>query len=1479
MQKILPVWIYLALAFVTVRCATPTTMTVQANATGFNNMGQFCPELDDGVNVTCLVDHGVGNGQMWMEPDGTSPSCVSYAYAQAGYQTIHLYCSVDNIFFYQNKTLYVGERIDQVTVGGQNGNSLIPLINSSDIYVTYVNGSDVSVEIFSNTSNMVLSQTNVTTTNSLHTITAADLNYQLGMHAVSVTLRNPISSVTRWLVVALDEVISGFIFTGHINPIMHIDDVIDLNFTLEKGSDLSIAIEINTVLFVQKCEGALRNHSFSYTLNETGSYIIELTLSNFVSTFNWTFPLTVQYPVHNFTVQQIKNVMKGTTDTWTIELPANSSTPMGNLFGVIEENGYQTENISLTTATSQTHSKTYLNASYFNITFTIQSEISQMVFSWIQVVENELKLELLNQESVPISQSEQEFVLRITDHTTSPLYKLNCTIDIDGVSEQFPIAEKFTYSTNQTFRYQYYGIGNKTVTVNCSNTLRNWTITKIVEVWTDCFASANFFSVAFKRSTTPMRVYITQIVQITAKVEVTQLCKNSSREYWWDFYDVPHDDHLNPELRGYYNDSANQPNGVTITFAKEAIEAGLKKLVLKVNLTDQEGGILEDFIYVDFRTPPIVAQITGGSEVSHEVSANLIMDASSSKDPVQLYSDQPFNFTWTCFKVPEANVSALNTFMGTFEPVNATSPSSLGADCSPTSTNQGRIEIPQTDLRDGFYFLFIVTVEKINQTSAGLTVRRNDKAFQAVHIVPYVPPKAELICLRNCNKKINLDSISSFNVTCSNCDSNTIYRWDLEVFNTTTNMFETMLNGGFEAYIETRTMETTEIAIKASVLPQGERLRLKCDISWNKKNATTVSNIMSVNYPPRGGECAIEPKTGDASITFFEIKCSGWLDEEDRNTMADAQDHNALLTYKVYQRTVRNGTRINSLLEESTEPIVKAYLGIGDPSNDYNSTIVVYVIDRFYGRAEYSIPVQVNNPIASTTLPSTGQVEEYYSTVLTELNKSNSAELLMRTVESITSVLTDFTIIKNDSYPDIEVNKLPTEWNDGLLDLQDVNGTKVMASYDSILDDILQKSVNAYQVKVQETLTNLTETMLSRLHGTNSSTFAWVETTSTAFGNVLTKSEYISDKSVIHAANALKQLTASFTNLTISQYSGDDSIFSSSSPAIEQATTGILNLMNSLVVNTVPDDIVSTSDATIASSSTASSRLYVEYLFLVNVDQAYEYAENSTLTPEERVGMFYMRSRISQIELEKKRKVSEESGRDLNDAIESLAASLLSVECNGCSHNYSKDSVVLRIQSDTVEAIYNTSWDSNLTLNFGDIPKDTVVKLATTEFNRNIYLYDHSTTAALITSPVQKITAEKMSIFVVTIKHPVTTNFSNVKVTVPTFISEDASGFFYHTFLYRNLGDYACFHIVQVPPKLNEKYDVYLRVADFPTIFQYDAIAEVSINRDYMACIPPQKINSVGIIHIGLKPTPAPSYSGRRKRAAGACIDLHVVIA
>lgn len=55
-----------------------------------------------------------------------------------------------------------------------------------------------------------------------------------------------------------------------------------------------------------------------------------------------------------------------------------------------------------------------------------------------------------------------------------------------------------------------------------------------------------------------------------------------------------------------------------------------------------------------------------------------------------------------------------------------------------------------------------------------------------------------------------------------------------------------------------------------------------------------------------------------------------------------------------------------------------------------------------------SLYLQVNNPLSSTTLPTSTQVDDYYTNIMEEILKANSAELLMKTVGSITSVLTDF---------------------------------------------------------------------------------------------------------------------------------------------------------------------------------------------------------------------------------------------------------------------------------------------------------------------------------------------------------------------------------------------------------------------------------------------------------------------------------------
>lgn len=65
---------------------------------------------------------------------------------------------------------------------------------------------------------------------------------------------------------------------------------------------------------------------------------------------------------------------------------------------------------------------------------------------------------------------------------------------------------------------------------------------------------------------------------------------------------------------------------------------------------------------------------------------------------------------------------------------------------------------------------------------------------------------------------------------------------------------------------------------------------------------------------------------------------------------------------------------------------------------------------------------------------------------------------------------------------------------------------------------------------------------------------------------------------------------------------------------------------------------------------------------------------------------------------------------------------LFFVECNGCSCSYLKDSIVLYIQSDIVEVIYNIFLDLNLILNFGDILKDMVVKFVVSIVFENKYI-------------------------------------------------------------------------------------------------------------------------------------------------------------
>ena len=505
-------------------------MDLNATATGSNNGAKICPVLATGTNITCVTDHSESptdeKGQMWLELSYDQPGCVTYDYTQAGYKTIHLYCVFNNNWFYDNKTIYVGEGVSGVNVGDAIGNTFIPMDSTADLFISYENGSDVSVSIVINSTGTTLLAQNMTDKNMTISLDGANFGNVYGQYAVQVTLSNMVNSVERWVIIAYEEAIDGFAFTGSLAPIVHIDDQLDIRFTLTKGTDVAVVMEIGSLTLIEKCTGELRTYSMMYNVNETGTYNLTITLSNFVSVHTHPLVITAQYPVHNITIARTELMLVGDTHPMTFNMESTAQTPMGTLNADIVvfhkfTQSRQNNTISLATLVTagpggnqqENVDSYYTSPGYYDVNVTVYSEISREEYYWLKIVEHDVTLDITALLSVPISKSTQDIGVTINNPANSPLYKLTCSFDIDGRIQNNTF-ETVNYGDNATISYTYDGDGNKTLTITCSNNQKTWTDTVHVEVFTDCFESTQFFDPVYKTSSSALKVYVTDVTQV-----------------------------------------------------------------------------------------------------------------------------------------------------------------------------------------------------------------------------------------------------------------------------------------------------------------------------------------------------------------------------------------------------------------------------------------------------------------------------------------------------------------------------------------------------------------------------------------------------------------------------------------------------------------------------------------------------------------------------------------------------------------------------------------------------------------------------------------------------------------------------------------------------------------------------------------------------------------------------------------------------
>ncbi|XP_071132908.1 polycystin family receptor for egg jelly-like [Mytilus edulis] len=981
--------------------------------------------------------------------------------------------------------------------------------------------------------------------------------------------------------------------------------------------------------------------------------------------------------------------------------------------------------------------------------------------------------------------------------------------------------------------------------------------TTSVYMESDCFEIKTLFGTNHKDENDPLLMLITNDNTITSKVVVALICQNSHRDYNWDLWrKLQNGTYIKDK---YFANPGNQPKSAAISFGKESIPEGNYLLRMVVNLTDS-GQFLEDEIYIEYKLPPIITSIQGGSVRYISKYNDLVIDAGPvTYDKVQKYKSVPFNYEWCCRK--GLNQSQVDTVLGKFGLPGAPDIITLGTSCNESSWG-AKWTIPSENLTLDTWYLLHVKTKKItnikdkNLLGSADTIR-SATALQAVKVQIGHAPTINILCRKNCLPKLSLNSLLILNADCPECSlSDTKYEWSILVYNHTTEVFDSLnsvprIN---QSLLIVTSLTADEIGIRTDAFREMDRIRFHLLIRTPGRSKSEADYIVSVNAPPYGGSCSITPNTGITVKTKFTIACKNWFDEGYRYIQNRADDGNELLTYSIYH--VRNTTTgiAESLLSEGSSIITT--LAVGDPENNFHSIIRVNIIDFYNGYTTVDLQVTVNNVI--NTDRSTQSDTELINTItelvndgMIEARISNDPKQIIYQASIIVASIA-LIPIQPETF---NTTDNPLELVSGLLEATK-NGTK---PYDDILNDLLKYYQDPVKVVIVQAIENLTKEMEVKLMS-DDSTFYMTEMATTAFATALSDNKLVNNFAGISGSNALTNLATSLKNASETALL-TNGVFDSSDLHLDSTSTAIMTLVSAVVGTTLTSNFPEKS-LPLISATTADARKQVDFFVKMYGDDAYSKMEDSELSPEERTGLYLLRARISQAEFEEKQILASLTDTSIDTALQVMNDQGLNMICKGCKTIFNTKHVNLyiikaRIQESSFSEVPNDILqNSTIPMRLGDM--NDITSLGIADFPQNVYIAGSSDTA-LVTSNVHKLFLKDKNYetfipanFMVAINQ--TTRALQFSQNIPVYTEGDASNLFYHSFFYRDNGDYVCVSVlpVQGVPDCVTSYDVYVKFDSQPTHLNYDAKGRTSPDNDRMICFPPQLFSSTGEMHVAL---------------------------
>ncbi|WAQ96807.1 AGRE1-like protein [Mya arenaria] len=429
----------------------------------------------------------------------------------------------------------------------------------------------------------------------------------------------------------------------------------------------------------------------------------------------------------------------------------------------------------------------------------------------------------------------------------------------------------------------------------------------------------------------PLKRLVSELI-VTSSTAVINCESSNAAVYDWHVYKVvPGETYLDYLLKPY-NISIAKTDKLKIYFQPRSFDPGVYKITLNVSMKGIPGLFSDDYTFLQVSPSPLVAAIKGGSARSVSYSKVIKIDGMSmSSDPDNpVGSKAHLQYEWWCRQEHEQfdETSPITIYIPSIEERKNSSDDSLGG-CF--GTGVGKINVTSGS--------FEISTLLLNPTSVNvfrlvvIDKERRSMFEQHVHVVEGDPPQVLIRCMVNCKVKMNPSSEFSLLAVCETCHYwDTIdFHWSLYLHDHHDNVLKHDLEN-----ITSTDLVSAGLALVGGVLKGGRRYHLRLDVKVHGYTATFTEYAFITNLPPYGGNCSIEPLSGYALSTVFEISCRGWLNPGEEQFRGEG------LLYQFWTR-VRGGSD-TQLLYYGTDPFTApSKFPLGRKEMEYAHDIVVRI--------------------------------------------------------------------------------------------------------------------------------------------------------------------------------------------------------------------------------------------------------------------------------------------------------------------------------------------------------------------------------------------------------------------------------------------------------------------------------------------------------------------------------------------------------